>query len=43
MSKIFTYIRKNLNNEKYTQEQEEAISKYISKKNLNLQLDLETM
>lgn len=36
MSKIFTYIRKNLNNEKYTQDQEEAISRYISKKNLEI-------
>lgn len=41
MSKIFTYIRKNLNNEKYTQEQEEAISKYISKKNLEIYKNIE--
>lgn len=36
MSKIFTYIRKNLNNEKYTHEQEEAISNYVLKKNLDI-------
>lgn len=41
MSKIFTYIRKNLNNEKYTQEQEEAISKYILKKNLEIYKNIE--
>ena len=41
MSKIFTYIRKNLNNEKYTQEQEEAISNYVSKKKLQIYKNVE--
>ena len=33
MSKIFTYIRKNENNLKYTQEQKDSVEKYINKKN----------
>ena len=41
MSKIFTYIRKNLNNDKYTQEQEEAISNYVSKKKLQIYKNVE--
>ncbi|QKF73559.1 resolvase [Aliarcobacter faecis] len=41
MSKVFTYIRKNLNNEKYTQEQKEAISSYILKKNLQIYKNIE--
>lgn len=41
MSKIFTYIRKNLNNEKYTQEQERAISNYVSKKKLQIYKNVE--
>src|SRR5574344_2214097 len=41
MSKIFTYIRKNQNNEKYTQVQQDAISKYIEKNNLDVYKNIE--
>ncbi len=41
MSKIFTYIRNNANNEKYTQEQKEAILNYISKKNISVYKNIE--
>ena len=41
MSKIFTYIRKNQNNEKYTQIQEESIEKYINKHNLKIDKKIE--
>ncbi|WP_198305825.1 recombinase family protein [Arcobacter vandammei] len=41
MSKVFTYIRNNLNNEKYTQEQKEAINGYILKKNLEIYKNIE--
>ena len=34
MSKIFTYVRNNQNNLKYTQEQKESIDKYIKKHNI---------
>jgi putative DNA-invertase from lambdoid prophage Rac len=36
MSKIFTYVRKNENNLKYTQAQEESIEKYINKENISI-------
>ena len=39
MSKIFTYIRKNENNLKYTQSQIDSIEKYIIKKNINISVD----
>src|SRR5574344_1640973 len=41
MSKIFTYIRKNQNNEKYTQVQQDAISKNIEKNNLDVYKNIE--
>ncbi|MCT7582693.1 recombinase family protein [Aliarcobacter butzleri] len=41
MSKIFTYIRNNQNNDKYTQEQKEAIQGYIVKKNLQVYKNIE--
>jgi len=36
MQKIFTYIRQNQNNEKYTQEQKESIERYVTKQNLQI-------
>ena len=36
MPKIFTYIRKNENNLKYTQEQVESVEKYVNKHNINV-------
>jgi DNA invertase Pin-like site-specific DNA recombinase len=46
MSKIFTYIRKNQNNDKYTQEQKESIQKYIDKQNIqvfkNIEINIST-
>jgi len=36
MSKIFTYIRTNQNNEAYTKEQKELINNYIKKNNLTI-------
>lgn len=41
MSKIFTYIRNNQNNDKYTQEQKEAIKGYIVKQNLQVYKNIE--
>lgn len=41
MSKIFTYVRKNENNEKYTQEQIELIEKYVTKQNLQVFKNIE--
>ncbi|MCG3673835.1 recombinase family protein [Aliarcobacter butzleri] len=41
MSKIFTYIRNNENNDKYTQEQKEAIQGYIVKQNLQVYKNIE--
>ncbi|ABV67229.1 site-specific recombinase, resolvase family [Aliarcobacter butzleri RM4018] len=41
MSKIFTYIRNNQNNDKYTQEQKEAIQGYIVKHNLQVYKNIE--
>lgn len=41
MSKNFTYIRKNQNNEKYTQTQEESIEKYINKHNFKIDKKIE--
>ncbi|MCG3680062.1 recombinase family protein [Aliarcobacter butzleri] len=41
MSKIFTYIRNNQNNDKYTQEQKEAIQGYIIKQNLQVYKNIE--
>lgn len=41
MSKIFTYIRNNQNNDKYTQEQKEAIQRYIVKQNLQVYKNIE--
>lgn len=46
MSKIFTYIRKNQNNDKYTQEQKESIQKYVDKQNIqvfkNIEINIST-
>jgi DNA invertase Pin-like site-specific DNA recombinase len=46
MAKIFTYVRNNHNNDKYTKEQKEAINKYITNKNLevykNIEIDIAT-
>ena len=41
MSKIFTYIRKNENNLKYTQEQKDSVEKYINKKNIEVYKNIE--
>lgn len=41
MSKIFTYVRNNQNNLKYTQEQKESIDKYIKKHNITVFKDIE--
>lgn len=41
MSKIFTYVRNNQNNLKYTQEQKESIYKYIKKHNITVFKDIE--
>ena len=41
MSKIFTYVRNNQNNLKYTQEQKESIEKYINKQNINVYKNIE--
>ena len=41
MSKFFTYIRKNENNLKYTQEQIESIEKYVNEKNINIYKNIE--
>lgn len=41
MSKIFTYIRNNQNNDKYTQEQKESIQGYIVKQNLQVYKNIE--
>lgn len=41
MSKIFTYIRNNQNNDKYTQEQKEAIQGYIVKQKLQVYKNIE--
>ena len=41
MSKNFTYIRKNENNLKYTQEQKDSIEKYINKKNIDIHKNIE--
>ena len=40
MSKIFTYVRNNQNNLKYTQEQKESIDKYIKKHNITVFKDI---
>ena len=41
MTKIFTYVRNNENNLKYTQEQKEWINKYVSKQNLTIFKNIE--
>jgi DNA invertase Pin-like site-specific DNA recombinase len=41
VSKIFTYIRKNQNNEKYTQMQKESVEKYINKQNIKVDKNIE--
>lgn len=41
MSKVFTYVRKNENNQKYTQEQMDSIEKYINKKNIDVYKNIE--
>ena len=41
MPKIFTYVRKNENNLKYTQEQIESIEKYVNKHNMNVYKNIE--
>ena len=41
MPKIFTYIRKNENNLKYTQEQVESVEKYVNKHNINVYKNIE--
>ena len=38
---FFTYIRKNENNLKYTQEQIESIEKYVNKHNINIYKNIE--
>lgn len=46
MSKIFTYIRNNQNNLKYTQEQKDSVERYIIKQNIdvykNIEIDIST-
>ena len=46
MSKIFTYIRNNQNNLKYTQEQKNSVERYIIKQNIdvykNIEIDIST-
>ncbi len=39
--KFFTYIRKNESNLKYTQDQIEAVEKYINKQNINVYKNIE--
>ena len=41
MSRFFTYIRKNENNSKYTQEQKDSVEKYINKKNIDVYKNIE--
>lgn len=41
MTKIFTYVRNNENNIKYTQEQKEWINKYVNKHNLTIFKNIE--
>lgn len=41
MSKIFTYIRKSENNEKYTQEQRDLVQNYVTKKKLEIYKNIE--
>ena len=41
MPKFFTYIRKNENNLKYTQEQVESVEKYVNKHNINVYKNIE--
>ncbi|MBP7770141.1 MAG: recombinase family protein [Aliarcobacter sp.] len=41
MMKFFTYIRKNESNLKYTQDQIEAVEKYINKQNINVYKNIE--
>jgi DNA invertase Pin-like site-specific DNA recombinase len=41
MSNFFTYIRKNENNLKYTQDQIDSIEKYTSTKNINIYKNIE--
>jgi putative DNA-invertase from lambdoid prophage Rac len=41
MPKIFTYVRKNENNLKYTQEQINSIEKYVDKHNINVYKNIE--
>ena len=41
MMKIFTYVRKNENNLKYTQEQIDSIENYVNKQNINVYKNIE--
>jgi putative DNA-invertase from lambdoid prophage Rac len=41
MSRIFTYIRNNENNTKYTQDQKESIEKYINKQKIEVYKNIE--
>lgn len=41
MSKVFTYIRKNQNNEKYTQEQKNSIENYVKSNNIEVYKDIQ--
>jgi putative DNA-invertase from lambdoid prophage Rac len=41
MSKVFTYIRKNQNNEKYTQEQRNSIENYVKSNNIEVYKDIQ--
>lgn len=41
MSKVFTYIRKNQNNEKYTQDQKNSIENYVKSNNIEVYKDIQ--
>jgi len=41
MSNIFTYIRVNKNNDKYTQEQREVLNSYVQKHNIDIYKNIE--
>lgn len=41
MMKVFTYVRKNENNLKYTQEQIDSIENYVNKQNINVYKNIE--
>jgi len=41
MSKIFTYVRVNNNNESYTKDQKKGLEEYISKNNISINKEIE--